>query len=308
MAHQYIGNDGKMYDTPQTPAQKAKAAQQQKTAQQFSYRSFMDAIAADKERNRPGRIGPKAGVGILATEYKQSAAGAQNRGQLQANGIAQQEARGRQLQLADMLMQQAQGKGPSIAQAQLQIAADRNMANAMAMGLSQRGPGAMAQMKSIQDQRSAIGQQQAADSALLRLQEQMQARGMLGQQLGQMRGQDQNFSLANLQAGMQQRGLNDQMSQFYTGQRNQVMAQDAKNQLDWYIAQLQAEAAARSEGNANKRAWVGAGTGAVGAGLGLASLGLFGGGGRTTTGDVQGSSGSTGGTLNSGQNDTSYSM
>jgi hypothetical protein len=39
-------------------------------------------------------------------------------------------------------------------------------------------------------QRAGIGQDLAAQSAMARLQEQMMARGMLGQQLGGMRGQD----------------------------------------------------------------------------------------------------------------------
>lgn len=96
-----------------------------------------------------------------------------------------------QTALIQQLQDQAAGRGPSLAQMQLQSATDRNMRQAMALGQSQRGAGAAGAQKSILGQQAQIGQGMANDSAMLRLQEQMAARGALGQQLGQQAGQQQ---------------------------------------------------------------------------------------------------------------------
>ena len=136
---------------------------------------------------------------------------------------------------------QANGQGPSIAQAQLQQATDANLKQAMALGATQQGMGAGGALRGIQQQQAGIAQQQAADSGMLRLQEQAQAQGLLGNVLGAGRGQDiglageqaglsqqaglanmgaQNqFGLAqaqgNLNAQLQQQQMNDQLVQFY---------------------------------------------------------------------------------------------
>lgn len=86
---------------------------------------------------------------------------------------------GNQGELTNMLMAQARGQGPSIAQMQLQQATDRNMQQAASLMASQRGSNPAA-MRQIANQRAMIGQQMAGDSAMLRLQEQMQARAQLG--------------------------------------------------------------------------------------------------------------------------------
>ena len=125
----------------------------------------------------------------------------------QGRQVAGADARTDQTALSQMLMQQAMGQGPSIAQVQLQQAGDQNMAQAMALGASQRGGARGGAMRNIANQRAAIGQKLASDSAMLRLQEQMQARGMLGQHLQGMRGAD-----------LQGQALNDSLLQFYTQQ------------------------------------------------------------------------------------------
>lgn len=154
-----------------------------------------------------------------------------------------------QLGLANQLWGQATGQGPSIADAQLRQASDRNMAQAMALGASQRGGARAGALRDIANQRASISQQLAADSGLLRLQEQQQAQGLLGNVLGAGRGQDiglasaqaglqqqaglanqaalnqfalqqgafnQQTNLANQQAGLQQTAMNDQLVRFYT--------------------------------------------------------------------------------------------
>ena len=123
----------------------------------------------------------------------------------------QDQARAQQMALINQLQNQASGLGPSLAQAQLQQATDRNMQQAMALGVSQRGAGQGAALHNIANQRAGIGQQMAGDSAMLRLQEQLQARQMLGGLLGGMRGQDignMQWGLGNQASlGMQQAGL-----------------------------------------------------------------------------------------------------
>lgn len=177
----------------------------------------------------------------------------------QINTGPQDQVRGQQSQLSQMLMDQAMGRGPSIAQAQLQQATDRNMSQALALGASQasgmRGAGAL---RGIQNQQAQIGQQMAADSGLLRLQEQMQARGMLGQQLGNMRGQD--IGLATSQAGLQQNqhALNDSAVQFYLSQgmnlaqaqmaaRMNMQGQQASQQTE--LEKLRMQAANQAQAN-----------------------------------------------------------
>jgi len=98
--------------------------------------------------------------------------------------------RGAQTNLVTDLQNQAAGIGPSLAQAQLQKASDQNLANTMASIQSTRGMGATAAAGQAQGAGAQAGQQMAQDSAILRLQEQMQAKGMLGQLATGARGQD----------------------------------------------------------------------------------------------------------------------
>lgn len=151
------------------------------------------------------------------TQLAGGALGAAGRLGPQVNTGPQSEVRSDQTALTRMLMDQALGRGPSIAQAQLQQATDRNLSQAAALGASQasgtRGAGALRQ---IANQRAAIGQQMVADSSLLRLQEQMQARGLLGQHLGGMRGQDIGLASEQARVGLQTQAMNDDLVKFYT--------------------------------------------------------------------------------------------
>jgi hypothetical protein len=97
------------------------------------------------------------------------------------------------------LQNQAAGVGPSLAQAQLQKASDQNLANTMATIQSTRGMGATAAAGQAQGAGAQAGQQLAQDSAILRLQEQMQAKGMLGQLATGARGQDLGAAAQNAQ-------------------------------------------------------------------------------------------------------------
>lgn len=134
------------------------------------------------------------------------------------------EWRASQTRLADLLTNQAQGWGvPTAAQGQLQRATDSNIAQAMALGASQRGAGHGGALRAIANQTAGIQQQAAGDSAQLRLQEQQGAQNQLGQLLTGARGQDlsqagmaQQGAMANQSASMQQQQLNNQMVQYFT--------------------------------------------------------------------------------------------
>lgn len=146
------------------------------------------------------------------------------------NMAPQAQFRNGQMDLVQALTMQANGQGPSLAQGQLQQATDRNLAQAMALGQSMGGAqGAGLAQRNILQQQAGMSQQAASDSSLLRLQEQLQARNMLGQVLAGARGQDiglaaeqaglqQQSLMGNQNAALQQMSLNDAMRRFYEQQ------------------------------------------------------------------------------------------
>lgn len=118
---------------------------------------------------------------------------------------AQQEQwRAQQLGLAQQLTDQGNGIGPSLAQSQLQQGRDLNIANAMALGASQRGLTAGQGLRNIADQTVNANQQAAQQAATLRLQEQLSARDQLSGVLSGARSQD--IGLATTNAGFAQQG------------------------------------------------------------------------------------------------------
>jgi hypothetical protein len=126
----------------------------------------------------------------------------------------QQQFLGQQQQLTNQLMQQAQGQGPSIAQAQLQQGTDQNIAQQMAMASSARGGNVgMAQRQAAMNAGQAQ-QQMAGQAGVLRLQEQQGAQQQLGQNLNSFQGGIDNYNqgmigLAN-QRDMGQQAANAQ--------------------------------------------------------------------------------------------------
>jgi len=83
------------------------------------------------------------------------------------------------------LQQQAAGKGPSLAGAQLKSASDRNLSQQLAAAASQRGGSAASTQRQLAQHQSQAGQQVAQQSGQARIQEQNAARQQLGQQIGQ---------------------------------------------------------------------------------------------------------------------------
>jgi hypothetical protein len=167
-------------------------------------------------QDAPGLFGGKRTVNsdaywdISGDPYRQGASGFAGRGPGFERG-AQDQGRMQQQQLIQMLQGQAMGQGPSLAAGQMRQATDRNIAQQQAMSASGRGPGAAGAAYQSQNMAAAANQQAAADTSQLRLQEQLQAQGLLGSILGQTRGQDQSFGSLQLQ---DQKQRDDLVSQF----------------------------------------------------------------------------------------------
>lgn len=104
-------------------------------------------------------------------------------------GLRQQAAvRAQQQALAQGLFGTLSGQTPSVAQEQLNRTTAQNIGNAYA--LSQTGPRSGLTAKLANDRAALINQDAVGQGALLRAQEQAQAQGLLGNLLGNQRGQE----------------------------------------------------------------------------------------------------------------------
>jgi endosialidase-like protein len=250
--------------------------------------SYIDPNAAANKANleasnaaRQGMAGPQAQAASV------------DMGQLGAIGAQGDQTRGQQSALAGLLMQQAQGQGPSVAEMHMRRGLDSAIASQRAQAASARGvsPG-LAQRMAAQGI-AGMQQQAVGDSAMLRANEQMAARNGLGGLLAGMRGQDQagaqflgqglmqnagmqqGANLANLQAALQSQGQKDQMAQFYTGAGLGVDAQSFAGQQAYDQARQNAHNAGQginagvAAGNQQvNQAIAGGLAGAAGAGIG----------------------------------------
>ena len=195
---------------------------------------FWSDINGSRAQNpNAGRIGEIPGAGLRG-----DSAAILSRG---PTGDDQYQARNMQMSLIQQLQDQAAGRGPSLAQMQLQRGTDANMANAMGMAAGTRGASAAGMNKGIQNQQAGIAQGMAGDAAMLRLQEQMAARNALGQQLGGVRGQDQSFEGMDLQNRQFNSNLGTSNNQFYAGQANTMANSNAQRQADVQTAQAKLE-------------------------------------------------------------------
>lgn len=146
---------------------------------------------------------------------------------------------GMQASLIQQLQDQAAGRGPSLAQMQLQKGGDAAMRQAMALGQSTRGTGAGGTMKSILGRQAGIAQGMAGDAGMLALQEQMAARGALGQQLNQQAGLEQNNSQFN--ATQQQQAAQFNTTTGLTAAQQQQEAAIAQAKLNMEMERLRSE-------------------------------------------------------------------
>ena len=88
-------------------------------------------------------------------------------------------------QLITDLQKQAAGEGPSLAEAQLKSAQDRNLSQQLAAAASMRGGNQAASQRQLAMQAAQAGQATAQDAAAARIQEANLARQQLATQLGQ---------------------------------------------------------------------------------------------------------------------------
>ncbi len=104
------------------------------------------------------------------------------------------------------LKDMAEGRGPSLATELLRQNNEANAARAMGLASSMRGGNPSAYAKQAQAQQAAMANQAAAQGAQARLQEQVLARNMLSQQLGQRAtaGQGMYGTTGTLQLGQDQ--------------------------------------------------------------------------------------------------------
>lgn len=123
------------------------------------------------------------------------------------------DAKAAQTALMSRLAQQSMGQGPSVAEDQLKRAQEANVAAVMSQLASARGGANPLLARTAMQTSADLQAQTARDAATARLQEQLQAQGLLGQVANQSatqgiqeRGQD--MGLATTQAGFQQ-GAND---------------------------------------------------------------------------------------------------
>jgi hypothetical protein len=181
-----------------------------------------------KDYNRYARAAERREApGVVATEI---------------NEAPQAEFRAGQSALAQQLLAQSRGEGPSLAQNQLRAATDRNLAQSMAMAASGRGASPGLAMRGVQQQQAGLQSQAARDAATLRLQEQLQAQQALGQVTGQARQQDlgmaqsqadlsQQAALANQRARLDQAQLNQQAAMGYRTGASNLMTGDYERRI-----------------------------------------------------------------------------
>ena len=100
------------------------------------------------------------------------------------------EAAKMQKSLAQQLMEQSMGQGPSLAELQLQKASDQNVKNMAGLIASQRGVNPAKAARSIASLGASQGQELANQAAQLRLNEQLQKQQLLEQTLRGQRGLD----------------------------------------------------------------------------------------------------------------------
>ena len=181
----------------------------------------------------PGGLqhGP-GGKGILGAFGLVRGPATQGRTAPQAGAAAQAQTSGfrsNQQELISRLEALSKGQGPSLAAEQLRQATDRNMKQQASIAQGGRGNAALAGI-TASNASAGLGAQAASDSAVARIQEQQMALSMLGQNIGQGRGQDQDLSQFNalqtnyrdqfnIEAQLRARGLDDAAIQAILGMK-----------------------------------------------------------------------------------------
>ena len=172
-------------------------------------------------------------------------------GAFAANGMSTQTA-GQQAALAQALQDQAAGKGPSLTQMQLQQATQANAAQYAGAIASQRGINPALAARMVGQNAANMNQQMAGQSAIARLQEQMQARAQLGDVLGQQRAQDigqmqANTGMFGAAGGLQNNQNSNRVSNM--SQMQQINAETARRNAEMQNQAAKDNAAAQNAAN-----------------------------------------------------------
>lgn len=157
------------------------------------------------------------------TGFQQQLGNVQNIGSAQGN-------------LADMLLAQAQGAGPNIAEEQLKQATNRNIQQGAGLIASQRGMNPALAARLIANQTANANQQEAGQAGLMRAQQQLASQGLLNNVYGnQAQTALGGGQLANQNLGINQNALSSQNS-------NIVQARGAADALNANIESENAKA------------------------------------------------------------------
>lgn len=206
----------------------------------FGNKEVVNRYTAGKTED-PNQAANKARLDALAAEAQgrqaQTMQGAQIGSAAQIEQTQQAQIRGQQLAAIGQLQQQAAGNGPSAAQAQLKMGADRAMASNLAMAAA--GGTAASARQAAFNNASAV-QDMAGQSAALRAQEQQAA---MGQLVGATQGaRAQDIGLATDQAQLnQQTSLTQASLNQDTAKTNLLTGIDQQKQKDTMIAQYVAQ-------------------------------------------------------------------
>jgi hypothetical protein len=191
--------------------------------------------------------GERGGAGTEQRRYANMGLAAQARtgpqadmGAYNISMNAEDRSRDAQQLSLDQLQDQIAGRGPSVAQSQMNAGLAAGMRGQLQMAASARGGGAglVAAQQSAAAQNNLTSSQAIFQGANLRSQEQMAAQQQFGQQATQMRAADlqragmsaQNaFQQAQLEAG--QRGQNQQAQLAYEAMRQGVFQQQMQGQM-----------------------------------------------------------------------------
>lgn len=156
---------------------------------------------------------------------------------------AQEQFRQKQLDLATALEAQSRGEGPSLASMQMDKANQQNINTQFALARSGRAGNPALGMKTAMGNAAILGQGNAFDSALARIQEQNQARALLSSvtDLGRLRdiGLATSQAELNQNANLANQSAYNQNQQFNAAEQNKVGIANADIQKALVIAQGQ---------------------------------------------------------------------
>ncbi len=229
------------------------------------------AAAQRAQEANTKKYAKKSGKIAKGADKKSLEAFNQGRGDIQAQQnsplVQQQQA------FLEQLRKRSTGEAPSLAEAQMKSAQDRNLAQQVAAITAQRGGNNAATQRQLLNSQAAQGQQLAGQAAQARLQEINEAQGMYGNAMSGARGQDIQLADMLQRQAMQRQGEQSGLSRDMYGNQISIgsgamagRAQSIQNQSNILDAQRAQQVGA----------WRDMATGAaeVGADVAKASMGI----------------------------------